>query len=257
VKAFLLCDSTDPWSVLPRCRAEGFGIEVQAFYHPDALGDAGLIGETAAAVGGAVPLSVHGPFGDLCPGSFDPMVRDLARRRFERARDVALQLNAHHLVLHHGYVPHTSPPSGWLSRSTAFWRAFLDGIPGGIAVHLENLLELDTELIAAVVDAIDRRNLDIALDVGHAHCRSRLSVVEWIEALGERIGYVHLHDNRGAEDEHLALGEGTIPVGEVCSALETRAPGAVWALEVAADAVGPSLRVLSDCGVEVKRASSQ
>jgi sugar phosphate isomerase/epimerase len=257
VKAFLLCDSTNPQSVVPRCHAESFGIEIQAFYHPTALEDRDLIGATAAAIAGIAPLSVHGPFGDLCPGSFDPRVRDLARSRFEQARDIAVRLNAQHLVLHHCYVPHTTPPSGWLPRSTEFWCAFLDGVPPGISVHLENLLELDTELIAAVIDAIDRPNLDIALDIGHSHCRSHLSVVEWIEALGDRIGYVHLHDNCGQEDEHLALGEGTIPVCDVISSLEGNTPGAVWALEVASDGVDPSLRVLRDCGVRIGRSPDQ
>ena len=31
-----------------------------------------------------------------------------------------------------------------------------------------------------------------------------------MERFGERIGHVHLSDNRGAYDEHLALGAGTI-----------------------------------------------
>ncbi|UCF10306.1 MAG: sugar phosphate isomerase/epimerase [Candidatus Bipolaricaulota bacterium] len=257
MEAFLLCDSTDPQSVLPRCRAEGFGIEVQAFYHPAALADSNLVDATAEAIEGVTPLSVHGPFGDLCPGSFDPMVRDLARLRLERAHEVAVRLDAEHIVLHHGYVPHTSPPSGWIPRSRDFWRALLDRVTAKMRVHLENLLEIDPEMIAAVVDEVDRPNLDIALDIGHAHCRSRGSVLDWIEALGARIGYVHLHDNCGKEDEHLALGAGTIPLPEVCAALEERAPRALWALEVAADDVEPSLGVLSGCGVQVEQALPQ
>lgn len=55
---------------------------------------------------------------------------------------------------------------------------------------------------------------------------------EWIEALGGQIGYVHLHDNRGDEDEHLGLGSGTIPMREVCAALERQSPEAIWAMEI-------------------------
>ena len=55
----------------------------------------------------------------------------------------------------------------------------------------------------------------------------------WIRRLGKRIGYVHLHDNNGERDEHLAFGEGTIPLADVCRALEEEAPDAVWTVELA------------------------
>jgi len=103
-------------------------------------------------------VSVLGCFGDLCPGSFDALVRDVARRRVEQGHGVAVGLGASHLVLHHGYVPGTSPAASWVRRSSAFWREFLSGKAPGVSVHLENMLELDPELIADVVDAIGHPN---------------------------------------------------------------------------------------------------
>ena len=47
------------------------------------------------------------------------------------------------------------------------------------------------------------------------------------------LGYVHLHDNHGESDEHLGLGQGTIPVSEVCQALQHYAPTAIWGIETA------------------------
>jgi len=52
---------------------------------------------------------------------------------------------------------------------------------------------------------------------------------------------VHLHDNRGEQDEHLGLGKGSIPVEIVCQALEEHAPHAVWAIEAEGDGVRQSL----------------
>ena len=49
--------------------------------------------------------------------------------------------------------------------------------------------------------------------------------------MGKRIGYVHLHDNHGENDEHLGLGQGNIPMKEICHALEQYAPDAIWAIE--------------------------
>ena len=49
--------------------------------------------------------------------------------------------------------------------------------------------------------------------------------------LGSRIGYVHLHDNQGKEDEHLGLGRGSIPMVETLHCLQECCPQAVWAIE--------------------------
>jgi sugar phosphate isomerase/epimerase len=46
-------------------------------------------------------------------------------------------------------------------------------------------------------------------DIGHAH-HSDIPPVRFTELLGNRINAVHLHDNNGAFDEHLALGKGSL-----------------------------------------------
>ncbi len=137
---------------------------------------------------------------------------------------------------------------GWIKRSTEFWRDFLDGKNPDMMIHLENLLELDPKLISEVVASIERENLDINLDIGHAHCNSSTNVTKWIERLGGHIGYVHLHDNNGSSDEHRGLGQGTIPMEEVCQALTEHAPDAVWAIEAEGDGIRPSLDWLGDNG---------
>ncbi|MGP8321571.1 MAG: sugar phosphate isomerase/epimerase family protein [Methanosarcinaceae archaeon] len=46
-------------------------------------------------------------------------------------------------------------------------------------------------------------------DIGHAH-HSGIPPLHFTELLGNRINAVHLHDNNGVSDEHLALGKGTL-----------------------------------------------
>lgn len=249
MKQLVICDECNVRQVVPVCRELGAGIEVQAFHDPRLFEQTpNSVEEHKQAIQGILPVSVHGCFGDLCPGSFDALVRRVARQRIEQSYGVALSLGASHLVLHHGYAPHTSPPAGWIKRSTAFWRDFLDGKNANTMVHLENMLELDPELISDVVGSIGRANLDINLDIGHAHCNSKTAVVKWIERLGAQIGYVHLHDNYGQNDEHLGLGQGTIPMKEVCQALNERAPNAIWAIESEGDGMRRSLDWLGQNG---------
>jgi len=70
MKCLLICDDTKPETVIDTCRQRGYGMEVQAFYHPKALSDRALLEGTADLAAGLPVISMHGPFGDLNPGSF-------------------------------------------------------------------------------------------------------------------------------------------------------------------------------------------
>ncbi len=244
----LICDGREVAEVAPLCAANGFGIEVQSFYRPAALEDQALVNYHREQIAGIMPRAMHGPFGDLCPGSFDPMVREVARFRLEQAYALAGQLGIEHLIFHHGYVPHTSMRKGWIRRSAEFWKSFLAEKSPDMHFYLENLLDLEPSIIAEVMGEIGCANLSINLDIGHAHCNSHTPVLAWIEALGPRIGYTHLHDNHGEDDEHLGFGQGTIPLTEVCHALNEYAPDAIWAIEAEGEGIDISLRWLCDNG---------
>jgi sugar phosphate isomerase/epimerase len=59
------------------------------------------------------------------------------------------------------------------------------------------------------------------LDVGHAFIENRMrGVRDYLDAFGDRLAHVHIHDNHGKEDEHLALGKGKIDVREVIRLLK-------------------------------------
>src|SRR5574340_861568 len=232
MRQIFICDETNPAKAAVLCERYDLGIEIQAFYDPayfDSTPDA--VEQHLALLGNVPERSSHGCFGDLCAGSFDPLVREVARLRYQQSYDFARQLGAGHLVLHHGYVPHTSPPDRWLVRCSAFWKDFLQGKGPEIRIHLENLLELDAGLLAEVIDAIDSPLVDANLDLGHVACNSPTPLTDWIHRLGKRIGYLHLHDNHGERDEHLTPGKGSIPLREALELVSETAPDAIWAIE--------------------------
>lgn len=76
--------------------------------------------------------------------------------------------------------------------------------PASFRLHLENVFEKDISMLTELIAAIDDPRIDIDLD----------------------IGYVHLHDDHGETDEHLPLGNGTIPLDEILSALNQYSPNA-------------------------------
>jgi sugar phosphate isomerase/epimerase len=248
MRYLLLCDDSKPETVVGLCRQRGLGIEVQAFYHPRALSDTVLLEKTADLVAGLPVVAMHGPFGDLNPGSFDPLVRETARQRIQEGFDVASRLGANHIVYHDGRVPRTNPEESWIKTSAGFWKTFMEQVPQVVNVYLENLLEEGPRVLSGIIDQVGSSNLHAILDIGHAHCNSRTPVVQWIVSLGDRIRYVHLHDNHGEHDEHLGLGEGSIPVQDVCHALEEYAPDAIWAIEAEGDGISQSLEWLDRNG---------
>ncbi len=232
MRTLLICDDCYPAEAAMLCAEYKSGIEIQSFYDPSHIVDNPDTIEThMPLVEGIRPRSFHGPFGDLSPGSFDSMVRDLAMYRFEEAASIAERLGANHMVLHLGYRPFSGPQVPTIRRSIAFWKQFLETRSRDFHLHLENVHEPKPELLAEVVDMVGDERLDINLDIGHIHCFSHGDPISWIKTLKHRIGYVHLHDNHGSEDEHLGLGMGDIPFEQVFSTLQEFSPNAIWSLE--------------------------
>ncbi len=54
-------------------------------------------------------------------------------------------------------------------------------------------------------------SLKVHLDVGHAYLKGGMEEIEnYIKKFKKKIVHLHMHDNRGHADEHLAIGKGTI-----------------------------------------------
>ncbi len=79
----------------------------------------------------------------------------------------------------------------------------------GVALMLENAGGDDGDTLAPVLDALP--NVGLHLDIGHANLQTRKSNTESLLArYGSRLRHVHLSDNKGKSDDHLAIGAGTI-----------------------------------------------
>jgi sugar phosphate isomerase/epimerase len=74
------------------------------------------------------------------------------------------------------------------------------------------------------------------LDVGHAHLGRRPEdpnrTAELVEAFGDRLAHVHVHDNLGLEDLHLPLGVGSVDWSAVVHALRGRGYDGTVTIEI-------------------------
>lgn len=89
----------------------------------------------------------------------------------------------------------------------------------GPEIVMENVLDEDWRLLLDVYRIVDHPKFKLCLDMGHAHCYSEISVLEWAKELAPCVGHVHIHDNAGDRDSHLGLGKGTIPWEKVLKLL--------------------------------------
>jgi sugar phosphate isomerase/epimerase len=169
------------------------------------------VAEALAAHGRS--CTVHAPFLDLAPWSLDPAVRALTRQRLEQTLTVAAILRPRTVVCHAGFEArrHVYFLEQWLERSAEVWAWFAARVyEAGARLMLENVYERGPEVLRSLLDRLDPRQAGFCLDVGHQALYSRVPVGEWVDALGDRLGQVHLHDNEGMLDDHLALGQGSI-----------------------------------------------
>lgn len=228
-------------------RREGLGLELTAFAYAPNLEDAVQFETAKAQLSGVARAWLHAPFAELFPCAIDPLVRDVAKRRFRQTLDVAARLGISRLVVHAGFVPHVYFPEWFVEQSVNFWREFLRDAPETLCLALENVMEPSPEMLVEIVQQVDDPRLGLCLDVGHANSEvSRMPPLEWLAPMAPWLRHFHLHNNRGGDDLHAPLGEGTIPMAELLAAAQRLCPSASFTLE--SQDCAASLRWLKEHG---------
>jgi len=192
------------------------GLEFTGFEYPSAFHDKwkdDLAWYVKHLKGFKGPISMHGVYEDLYPASRDPNIVEVAEKRFKGSVDIAKKVGAESVIFHPNYNPLVRTAAyrkNWISHSVNFWGGFLKNVKGKMTIYLENLWEDEPSLLKEVIDGVGSDKLKICFDTGHANTSSKVPILQWFEVLKDRIGYIHLSDNNGWEDQHLALGEGNI-----------------------------------------------
>lgn len=196
-------------------------------------------------------VTLHGPFSDLSPGSIDPMIRSVTRKRFEQLLAVVPQFRPISVVCHAGYEikRYGYLYDEWFRQSVETWRWFAEGVNRrGSRLVLENVYEAGPEDLAPLFDALRPQNVGFCLDTGHQSAFSRSSLGSWLGGLSRNLAQVHLHDNCGDQDQHLALGQGEIDFSILFRFLEAHFSGSPPIITIephTEEALQPSLDYLS------------
>lgn len=157
--------------------------------------------------------TVHAPFFDLNPGALDPLIRQATHQRLSQSLSAATQLNAHLMVIHPGVDKWRYPnlEQTWLALAKESCLALLEqAAAGDCRLAVENIYEETPEVLVQLVDEIDSAWFGHCFDAGHWRLFGRCSMADWLDALTEKLYHLHLHDNHGASDQHLPVGDGSI-----------------------------------------------
>ena len=73
---------------------------------------------------------------------------------------------------------------------------------------LENTYEKSPEIHRQILSRLDNPAARFCLDVGHTLAFAGNSWRDWLPELAPWLGHLHLHDNDGNRDQHLAVGQG-------------------------------------------------
>jgi sugar phosphate isomerase/epimerase len=174
-------------------------------------------------VWGGVTISLHTPLQNVNIGSVTEVKRKKSVTRVTEAIGVAKELNTSFIVLHGGKIP-AGLRRDQKTKERAF-RAQLKSLKEinlfckerGMVMALENGYTINDFGLLTSIDEMARLNelieeLSFLLDIGHFILNSPLPNIraQFKRTSSLHFSGIHLHDNNGTYDDHLALGEGLL-----------------------------------------------
>jgi len=203
-------------------RERNLGIELMAFSMPDLLdGDWQRAVEEVRPLLATVPgpITLHGPYLDMSPGSPDRRINQVCIDRYQHAIRIAQDVGAEIIVFHANFIAALKTAAyrrDWHKRNAAFWSHMAQyACQHDVTLAVENMWEFDPNIIGDVLKAVDHANLRACLDVGHAYLFSEVSLEEWMAALEPYIVHLHINNNDDVTDTHQALTDGALDYRQI------------------------------------------
>jgi sugar phosphate isomerase/epimerase len=169
-------------------------------------------------------IFLHAPFSDLNLASFNQTVLAESKKQIKSSLEIASEINADISTIHFGRYS----PLG-LSYPEAAEKTNLESVREinsfsenlGIDIAFENSpsgFGAMSGPLDFIQNLVNELGIGLTLDIGHANSWDD-EIGRFISELNSSIYHLHLHDNTGESDMHLALGDGDIDYERVFSAL--------------------------------------
>lgn len=195
-------------------------------------------------------VSVHAPYGDLNLATLnDPIYRE-SIRQICTCIEYASELTDR-VTLHPGYLSPVGklvPEKVWDLQKEALVRIGRVASDHGVLACVENMISVKEflcrfpEELIGMTEGIE--GIGMTFDFGHANTVGKVN--EFLPFV-KKADHIHIHDNHGLSDEHLALGDGTIPWETVGRAITKDYRGVIVIEGRSIEEAKRSLSVFSRC----------
>ncbi len=181
-----------------------------------------------------IKVTFHAPFIDLSPGAFDEKIRVVTEDRFIKLLDLAVLFSPLNIVFHPGYndIIHGQFFQLWRERVSLTWSKVVNYANSlNLKISFENIFEKDMKVLDTLLELVKYDKAGVCLDVGHHNVFSTLPIEEYFKNFNKNIFEIHLHDNDGTFDYHMAVGEGNINFHNIFKFIRKYSPEAILTLE--------------------------
>jgi sugar phosphate isomerase/epimerase len=177
------------------------------------------LADSAAALASAgLKTVLHAPYAGFQPGAADFRGRQQTIGLLEQTLILAERINAGKIVFHPGLNANATQRDmdAWLEGAYVLWSNYISWAKLNNCVFcIENIYETSPDPLLRLISAMNSPYFGHVFDVGHWNIFSTEPLIRWLEAVAPHIHHLHLHDNRGRMDEHLAIGSGTVPFDQL------------------------------------------
>ena len=168
--------------------------------------------------------TLHAPYNGFNPGSSKKKVRNFSYALADKSLSLAEKLHAKRIVFHPGlaYGSEGKKLQIWVETCCDFWPEFLERARQfDCIICIENIYETTPQIFLDLLSSINSPQLGHVFDIGHWNMFSTTKLLDWLTQMSPYLKHLHLHDNHGERDEHLAIGRGYIPFSTLFDWLKT------------------------------------
>ncbi len=178
--------------------------------------------------------TLHAPFTDFNPGSSKKRIHKTSLQTADLSLQLAKKLHARRIVFHPGLTFGSDPKKLdiWLKNSLDFWPEFLErAAQFDCTICIENIYETTPDLFIQLFTMLDSPYLGHVFDIGHWNLFGGGKLIDWLNKISPYLKHLHLHDNHGERDEHLAIGQGYVPFSTLFGWLQKNSVSPTMTLE--------------------------
>lgn len=158
--------------------------------------------------------SIHAPISDTNIAALTERMREASTMELMASMEQAISMEVRMVTIHPGLYSMVVPGQEKKSIEKAKKSIrTLDRVTAefGVTMALENMPSFQFMLgrtAEEMKELVDGTDMKVCFDIGHANTTGQID--RMIDLLADRIVNIHIHDNEGATDQHMTIGDGTV-----------------------------------------------